>query len=172
MKIRLATVDDAPRISSLIRDLAKEFIVHEFSEEATSALLGSMDDPAIRRYIESGYRYHVAEEDGELAGVVAVRDNSHLYHLFVSERFQGQGLAGHLWEVAKTASLSAGNPGLFTVNSSRYAVGMYENFGFVRQSEEVNCSGVVCIPMKLDLAAKQALERDAANSAAPPAWRV
>jgi ribosomal protein S18 acetylase RimI-like enzyme len=91
-----------------------------------------MDDPAIGGYIESGYRYHIAEEDGELAGVVAVRDNSHLYHLFVSERFQGQGLARRLWEVAKTASLSAGNPGLFTVNSSRYAVGMYENFGFVR----------------------------------------
>jgi ribosomal protein S18 acetylase RimI-like enzyme len=167
MNIRLATVDDVPRISSLIRNLAKEFIAHEFSEEAASALLGSMDDPAIRGYIESGYRYHVAEEDGELAGVAAVRDNSHLYHLFVSERFQGQGLARRLWEIAKTASLSAGNPGVFTVNSSRYAVSMYENFGFVRQSEEVNCLGVICIPMKLDLAANWELERDAANSAAP-----
>ena len=132
MKIRLATVDDAPRISSLIRDLAKEFIAHEFSEEGANVLLGSMDEPSIRGYIESGYRYHIAEEGSGLAGVVAVRDNSHLYHLFVSEHFQGQGLARRLWEVAKTASLSAGNPGLFTVNSSRYAVGMYENFGFVR----------------------------------------
>ena len=130
-------------------------------------LLGSMDEPSIRGDIESGYRYHVAEEAGELAEVAAVRDNSHLYHLFVSERFQGQGLARRLWEVAKTASLSAGNPGLFTVNSYRYAAGMYESCGFIRQSEEVNCSGVVCIPMKLELAANRALERDAANSAAP-----
>ena len=41
-----------------------------------------------------------------------------------------------------------------------------ERISMQRHSEEVNCSGVVCIPMKLDLAANRALERDAANSAA------
>jgi N-acetylglutamate synthase-like GNAT family acetyltransferase len=118
MKIRVATIDDAPLISALVCDLAKEFIAHEFSQEAASLLLGSMDESSIKRHMESSYRYHVAEENSEVAGVVAVRDNSHLYHLFVSKRFQGQGLARRLWEVTKTASLGAGNPGLFTVNSS------------------------------------------------------
>jgi GNAT superfamily N-acetyltransferase len=167
MKIRLATIDDAPLISALVHDLAKEFIAHELSEEAASLLLGSMDEYSIKRYIESGYRYHVAEENGELAGVVAVRDSNHLYHLFVSKRFQSQGLARRLWEVAKTASLRTGNPGLSTVNSSLCAVSMYEKFGFIRQSEAVNSSGVVCISMKLELVANMAFERDAPKAARP-----
>jgi ribosomal protein S18 acetylase RimI-like enzyme len=150
MDIRAATPDDARRISALLRDLTGKYIAHEFSEEGAGRLLESMSEAAIKSYLESGYRYHVAEENGELAGVVAIRDNRHLYHLFVSERFQGRGVARRLWEVAKAASLSAGNPGVFTVNSSRYAVGLYEKFGFVRQSEAVDVSGVICIPMKLE----------------------
>lgn len=150
MDIRAATPDDAPRISALLRDLAGKFIAHEFSEEGAGRLLESMSEAAIRSYLESGYRYHVAEEDGELAGVIAIRDNCHLYHLFVSERFQGRGLARRLWTLAKAVCLDAGNPGVFTVNSSCYAVGVYEKFGFVRQSEAIDISGVISIPMKLE----------------------
>lgn len=155
MEIRLATLADAPRISALVRDLTVKYIAHEFSEEAAGRLLGSMEEPVIRGYLASGYRYHMAEENGELAGVVAVRDNRHLYHLFVSERFQGQGVGRRLWEVAKAASLDAGNPGVFTVHSSRYAVGLYEKFGFIRQSNPVDHSGVIGIPMKLELAIRE-----------------
>lgn len=152
MHIRTAAPSDAPRISQLIRALAQEFITHEFPEQAAQNLLGSMSETLVRGYIEAGYRYHVAEENGELAGVIAVRDNQHIYYLFVSKRCQGQGLARRLWETAKTASLMAGNPGFFTVNSSRYAVGVYERFGFVQESGETDCAGVISIPMRLELA--------------------
>lgn len=150
MVIRLARLADASRISALVRGLAEQYIAHEFSEEAARRLLDSMDEPAIGAYLASGYRYHVAEAAGELAGVVAVRDNRHLYHLFVAERFQGKGLARALWQTAKAASIEAGNPGVFTVNSSRFAVGLYETFGFVGHGEVVDESGVVHIPMKLE----------------------
>lgn len=52
-------------------------------------------------------------------GVVGVRDNSHLYHLFVAKPFQGCGLGRRLWEHAKAQYLAAGNPGVFTVNRAR-----------------------------------------------------
>ena len=73
----------------------------------------------------------------------------------MSERFQGKGVARRLWEVAKAVSLDAGNPGVFTVNSSRYAVGLYETFGFVGQSEAIDRSGVIFIPMKLESAIRE-----------------
>lgn len=151
VRIRAATPNDASAISTLIRALAVRYIAQEFPADAANRLLGSMEESAIQGYMASAYRYHVAEERHQLAGVVAVRDNRHLYHLFVSEHFQGRGLARALWEVAKAASLDAGNSGVFTVNSSRYAVGMYEKFGFVRQAEVVDAAGVICIPMKLEL---------------------
>lgn len=150
MRIRTATPDDAFAISTLLLDLTARYIAHELSIDAANRLLGSMEEPAIGRYMASGYRYHVAEEDGQLAGVVAVRNDRHLYHLFVAERFQGKGLARALWQVAKAASLEAGNPGVFTVNSSRFAVDMYEKFGFVGHGEVADESWVIHIPMKLE----------------------
>lgn len=155
MEIRAATLKDAPFISALLCELTGRFIAHELSEEAAGRLLESMDEAAIRGYMASGYCYHVAEENGEVIGVAAVKDNSHLFHLFVAEIFQRKGLARRLWDVAREACLRAGNPGVFTVNSSRYAVGVYEKLGFVRQSAAVDVSGVICIPMKLELAARR-----------------
>lgn len=150
MKIRPATVDDAPAISALIRPLTQAFVAGELTEEAAARLLESMEAASIRKYILSGYRYHVAEEDGKIVGAVAVKENSHLYHLFVSRDFQGRGLARQLWEAAKGASLAAGNRGRFTVHSSLGAAGLYERLGFVKTSEPVRRSGVVYLPMKLE----------------------
>lgn len=150
MKIRPAVIDDVPAISALVSALAREFIVPEFTEAAAN-LLEEMDTASIRKYIVSGCRYHVAEEGGKIIGAVAVKVNGHLFHLFVSKDFQGRGIASALWETAKGASLAGGNPGRFTVNASLAAVGMYEKLGFVRQSESVSKSGIVYVPMMLDL---------------------
>ncbi len=147
MLIRLADIDDAPAISDLITPLARKQIAHEFSDEGARNLLSSMTPEAIDGYFRSGYRYHVAEDAGRLVGVVAVRDNKHLYHLFVVEQYQGQGLARELWSVAKEACVAAGNPGEFTVNSSRFALGMYRKFGFVESGPPENKQGVVYFPM-------------------------
>lgn len=147
MKIRLATVDDAGSISALILPLAEKFITHEFSEQGSRKLLGGMTPVAIRRYINSGFRYHVAEQSGRIVGVVATRDNSHLYHLFVAEPYQGRGLARQLWREARQACREAGNAGEYTVNSSRLAVGMYERLGFRRQQERI-VEGVAAIAMR------------------------
>ncbi|NKE71654.1 GNAT family N-acetyltransferase [Candidatus Manganitrophus noduliformans] len=151
MKIRPAVIDDAPAISALVSALAREFIVPDFTEAAAKRLLEEMDTASIRKYIASGCRYHVAEEGGKIIGAVAVKENGHLFHLFVSKDFQGRGIARALWETAKGASLAAGNPRRFTVNASLAAVGVYEKLGFVRQSEPVRKSGIVYVPMMLDL---------------------
>ncbi len=45
-------------------------------------------------------------------------------------------------------ALARGNPGEFTVNSSRYARPVYECPGFVAGPEPVDSRGVVTIPLK------------------------
>lgn len=153
IQIRSATLEDAPALSALICALTREFIAPELSKEGLNRLLKSMGSGSIRAHIRSGYRYHVAEEDGRIVGVVGMKENRHLYHLFVASAFQGRGLARALWETAKAASLAAGGSGRFTVNSSLGAVGLYEKFGFIKQSEPVAASGVVYVPMMLELRA-------------------
>ena len=44
-----------------------------------------------------------------LAGVIAVRDTTHVHHLFVAPEFQRKGLAGKLWARAKADAVSSGN---------------------------------------------------------------
>ena len=108
-----------------------------------------MTADAISQNMQSGYSYHVAEFKGLIKGVVAVRDNTHLYHLFVAEQFHRKGIAKKLWQHAMKECLRDGNTGEFTVNSSAYALGVYRKLGFVAQSGPQEKNGVVFYPMKL-----------------------
>lgn len=149
MRIRAALPDDSEAISKLICGLVEKFIAEEFSSQGRDFLLSTMTADAIRQSMQSGYRYHVAEVKGLLAGVVAVKGNAHLYHLFVAEQFHRQGIAKKLWQLAMEECLSHGNTGEFTVNSSAYALGVYKKLGFVTQPGPKEKNGVVFYPMKL-----------------------
>lgn len=149
MELRAATTKDSESISKLVCRLSTKFIAGEFSKQGADFLLKSMTPAAIEKYIQTGYRYHVAEEEKQLVGVVAVKDNSHLYHLFVAQDYQRQGIASSLWQLAKQTCIEHGNPGEFTVNSSTYAQDVYKSLGFVAQSGPQEKNGVIFIPMKL-----------------------
>lgn len=151
MNIRKATKEDSESIASLIKDLAEKFIVSEFSAKGRHQFLSSNDQASIEKFIESGFIYHVAEEAGEIIGVIGIRDNSHLYHLFVAESQQGNGLSRKLWQNSMRLCLEAGNPGTFTVNSSNNAVGVYEAFGFKRKGGMEESNGVLYNPMCLEI---------------------
>jgi len=117
-----------------------------------------MTPGAIREFIQNGYRYHLAELDSKLVGVVAVRDNKHLYSLFVAEEYQRQGIAKKLWRVAMEECLS--NEGIeeFTVNSSDYAQEIYKRLGFKAKPGPHIKNGVVFYPMSLQVGQKDRYE--------------
>jgi GNAT superfamily N-acetyltransferase len=143
---------DIPAAAHLLRELAREFIVHESPAEAACTFLRENDEDGIRGYIAAGHVYHVADTGTGLAGFIAVRDNSHLFHLFVARQWQRHGVARRLWDVARGAALAAGNPGVFTVNSSKVARPVYEAFGFVPTAPLQCKNGIWFHPMQLTLA--------------------
>jgi N-acetylglutamate synthase-like GNAT family acetyltransferase len=151
MKIRAARQDDAKEISQLISCLTAKFITDSFSPEGKDHLISTMTPQAIEDFMQLGYRYQVAEKAGKLVGVSAIKDNKHLYHLFVSEHCQRQGIAGQLWKSAMKDCISRGNSGEFTVNSSLYARGFYKKLGFVELLGPKEHRGVVFFPMKLSI---------------------
>jgi len=108
-----------------------------------------MSAVVIKKHIQTGFKYFVALVDRQIVGVVGIKDNKHLYHLFVAESHQRMGIAARLWQVAGQACIEAGNPGEFTVNSSVFAEQVYIKLGFVVQSEPQVKNGVVYVPMKL-----------------------
>ena len=150
LAIRAATAADAPAISALVLSLARYFLADPERPEAAEAFFQTISPEAIAGYIESGrFRYHLAESGGDLAGVVAIRDGAHLYHLFIAERFHRRGLATRLWEHARAEALAGGNPGRFTVNSSLFAVPLYERLGFAPAGAAIVKDGIAYQPMAL-----------------------
>jgi len=83
--------------------------------------------------------------------LISIRENNHLYHLFVAEQYQRKGIAQKLWEKAKNDCLKSGNPGTFTVNSSNNAIAVYESFGFQQSEPTQELNGVLFNPMILKL---------------------
>lgn len=147
MEIREATREDCAMISRLITTLSRETIARDFTPAARESLLNTMTKEAIERYFEAGHDYHIALSGGQLLGVVATRDDSHLFHLFVEASYQGQGLARQLWELALARCQSRSGTERFTVNASLDSVEIYRRFGFVGSELAVGERGVSYVPM-------------------------
>jgi GNAT superfamily N-acetyltransferase len=161
LAIRLIEPADVEPAARLLCELASEFIVGEFGPPAQRRFLVENNAEAIRGFIANRFRYHVAEIDGELIGFVGVRERSHLYHLFVSKRWQGRGIGRQLWELAKSDCLASGHRGPFTVNSSSHAMPIYERWGFKRDGSARTSNGITYNPMKWEA------EVDAAGEGLP-----
>jgi GNAT superfamily N-acetyltransferase len=156
MQIRQASNQDAARISELLIRLAEQDILPSCTISGGQKLLQSMSPDAIAGYLNGSFRYHLLEEQaqlgkGRLVGVIGMRDNSHLYHLFVAETHQGLGLGKRLWLHAKDECLANGNTGRFTVNSALNAKNVYLKLGFVPLGTIRENQGIKDIPMELVL---------------------
>jgi len=149
MDIRPLVNADIAAVTALLQALSREYITHESTAEGAANFLAENNEFGIRGFVARGHAYHVALLDGVLAGFIAVRDNSHLFHLFVAREHQRQGIARRLWDVARADAVARGGDGVFTVNSSNYAVPVYESFGFVRVGPTQLAKGLYYNPMRL-----------------------
>ncbi len=133
----------------MLQTLAEEFIVHDIARPAAATFLAENSAEGVQGFIDSGIVYHVAEIDGVVIGFVAMRDRKHLFHLFVDRDWHRRGIARRLWDVARQSAMDAGGDGVFTVNSSNYALPVYEKFGFVRTAPTQEAKGLRYNPMRL-----------------------
>jgi GNAT superfamily N-acetyltransferase len=151
IEFRTAVPGDGGEISRLVCALSEKFIAPDLTPSGNRILLESMTPDSIQKNIQNGFQYHVAVSENQIVGVIGILDNSHLYQLFVADSHHQQGIASTLWEIARQTCLSRGNHGEFTVNSSRYALPVYERLGFVAQSGFKEKNGVIYIPMKWEI---------------------
>ena len=156
-EIRLACDADAAEISALINDVAHHFSANRggvlaqwFADTITPTAIGKCIS-------DDKFHYLAAWSGARIAGVIAMRDRSHVHHLFVARAFQRRGVATRLWQRAKDAALAAGNDGGFSVRSSEYAVPVYERFGFRVAGKRGEMDGIVFVPMRLVCESSQAI---------------
>lgn len=125
--------------------LAHFFTLDPLGQGAEDFLQSPQPDAVAARLATASFATCVAiTAAGELAGVIVVRDGSHLFHLFVAEPFQGEGWARRLWLHA-LSHLVRGTR--VTVNASPFAQGFYEQMGFIATGPSVQTRGVAFVPM-------------------------
>ena len=148
MEFRAGSPADAEAIADLIASFQSE-LTDDPSGVGAEEYLASVSAHAEREYLASErYRYLLAYSESQLAGFIAIRDGSHLFHLFVERSYQGQGIARRLWERALEELCAPSSNGGFTVNSSLSAVAVYQAFGFVPAGSVQSMRGISFLPMR------------------------
>ncbi|MDP2562419.1 GNAT family N-acetyltransferase [Psychrobium sp. 1_MG-2023] len=147
--IRQAQRADCAEISYLITRNAKLLLNEDFDGDGLNFFLNTVTERAIREYMDQGFNYLVAQANNEIIGVIAIKDNSHMFHLFVDKNYHKKGIAKQLWESIYTQSVESGNNGTFTLNSTSYALPVYQRWGFTCTDELQIRHGIRYTPMSL-----------------------
>jgi GNAT superfamily N-acetyltransferase len=148
LQLRLARPDDARAIGVLARRVTRRWILPDQPAEVAADLLAGMTAKSIRQKMDAGQRFYLAFIDDALAGVAAIRDDSHVFQLFVSTRYQGQGISRKLWQRVMRDSIRRAGVRFFTLNAAIGAVPVYLRLGFEpNASAKRPASKIVSVPM-------------------------
>lgn len=138
MSIRFASHNDVDAIKALVTSLSR-FYLKEQGATLPAWFLASLSTAAfLKRIHDSAYLNWVFEREGHVLAYLALKDGRHLYHLFVAETHQGQGIARMLWEHALTQCTSPS----ITVRSSLFAVPAYKKLGFIEIAPKGEKDGI------------------------------
>ncbi|MGE8279860.1 MAG: GNAT family N-acetyltransferase [Stenotrophomonas sp.] len=142
--LRNATAADAAALSALVTPLARHLLDADTGASAHAFLASLTPASFAERLADKEFAHYVVEEAGALTGMIAMRDDSHIHHLFVSRGTRRRGIARLLWEHA----LRIHGRREYTVNSSEIAVPVYERFGFICKAAPQTVKGVRFVLME------------------------
>lgn len=144
---RLATLEDLPAASRLVRQVFAEQVAPLYQEEGCALFYRFIEPEVWAERERTGQHTWLAFDGRKLAGVAHVRSGRQLSLLFVEVDRQRRGAAkGLLAQIV--AALGAGP---LDVHASPNAVAAYERLGFKRLGAEVTESGLRYIPMRREI---------------------
>lgn len=115
-----------------------------YSEKGIKTFCNFVDNKEITK----SFKVYGAFEDNILKGVIATdKRKRHINLFFVDKSSQAKGIGKKLMAIG----IENNENSFITVNSSRYAVPIYEKLGFVKMEEEKEQDGLKFTPMKLIL---------------------
>lgn len=152
LRIRPAAAADSEQVAAMIAEVFRVYNANSMQPEGRAEFLEFIRPENINMRLAAGACMLVADVEGSIAGVIEVRIYSHIALLFTARHYQRRGVATALLQAA-VACCQEKRPQLrgITVNSSAYAVPVYENLGFIILSKEQVKHGVRYTPMVLPL---------------------
>jgi GNAT superfamily N-acetyltransferase len=157
IKIREPESDDIEKALGLVSSVFDEFVAPLFSEEGNSQFKSFIEPSNLEKRLQENGFMLIAEIDRNIVGVIALRDWSHIFLLFVDGKKQRKGIAKKLLDEALQRCEYEGHlPEKLTVNSSPNAVEAYRRMGFEQVEEEEVRHGIRAVPMAMNLANRDA----------------
>ncbi len=134
------TLKDAQQLSSLSNSLLK----YLFEEETPKWFEDSFNvEEFEKRILSSEYKHFGYVIENKIVGFIAIKEDSHLFHLFVDEKYHQQNIGKKLWEFVKENI----DFEVMSTNASLYAINVYESFGFTKDKEIQTYKELEFLPM-------------------------
>jgi len=141
---------DVKRALDLVNAVFSEFVAVDYSEQGKSTfksyLKNKLQDVSadLKSNRKKMWAYY---QDDEIIGVIATQDTSHISLMFVDKAHQRKGIAKHMFRAVLEDLMENDDVTQITVNSSPYAVTVYEHLGFTKTQEQQEKDGILFIPM-------------------------
>lgn len=137
------------KVSTLIWNVFKEFEAPDYQQEGINTFKNFISPKNITAYCDTGkFVILCCKDNAEIIGVIALRDHSHIALLFVKKEYHRKGIARKLFKIILENSCKIDqNLQIMTVNSSPYAIEIYEKMGFEKIDYEQEKSGIKFTPM-------------------------
>lgn len=159
--LRDGTVADAAALSALVTPLARHLLDADTGATAHAFLASLAPASFAERLASKAFAHYLVEDGSGLCGMIAIREDSHIHHLFVSRGTRRRGIARQLWDHA----LRVHGRREYTVNSSEVAVPVYERFGFVAKAAPQTVKGVRFVLMERPRLVKPVIHKQYLNAA-------
>ena len=147
LRIRDMAMGEEPEVFALVMRGFDELVRVDCTESGAAEFTRAVRAFVVER--QPGHRVTVAEKDGRLLGMIDVRNASHVCLFFVESEGRGRGVGRALLESAEQHGAGDGATAPFemSVNSSLWAVPVYERLGFTAVSPVSEINGIKFVPM-------------------------
>lgn len=152
LKIRPARESDAKSTVDLALRAFDEFIAPEYPAEGVAHFYANVTTDGLVAAITDQEITLLATVDDTLAGVVQVRNETHITWLYVDKAYQRRGVGRKLL-VSAVEEIRRRTPHatMITLNSSPYAVPIYRSIGFEATGPEQTKDGMRMTPMQANI---------------------
>lgn len=140
MNVEISRLDlsELSEAKKLVKKVFMTFEAPDYSKEGVAHFLTYLDEELEMELAANQVQVWCGKDAQQIVGLLAVRLPTHVALLFVDEAYHRQGIAKQLFQ----EMLSELMPEQVTVNSSPYAVPIYERLGFQIEGNEKTVSGI------------------------------
>jgi GNAT superfamily N-acetyltransferase len=148
LSIRPMQPGEETQVCELVTRVFDATVAPDFVPEGIQEFLSFVQPDALQKRSRTGYMTLVATLGDEMVGVIQMKSYHHVSLYFVDQAHMREGIGKALWRRA-LAICRRERPDLtqITVNSSLYAVPIYEKLGFRQTKPEQVVNGIRFVPM-------------------------